>query len=473
MPFLRAHKIEICIFLLALVVRLLYFGLSYSAHDGNLVAAINAGDSYYDIGQNIIADNGYSAVQEPPYVLTSYRTPGMPFFIAWVYFLFGSYLAVIILQIVLGSIVPLLGMKIARFIVEKKTISVAVGIFLALEPTGVLLSTVLLSETVFAFLFALSLICLFHYWNDKTQIPLLASAFLLGIATLTRPSVEYLPVIIVAVILWEARKRLSWTVIKHIGLYVFVFLTTLSPWLYRNYQEFGVLGLSSQQGAALYSIMVPSVLAIENGTDFSQEYNTEIAGPNETNFSQSSEYSALALPILISHPRGLALLSLNTGVSFFIYDGVYDVLHHIKLDNGMFDLLNRLKLDSGIPPGAPTFLSLLSAPFALWHFFFSLLTTPFVFVLLGRLAWLFITLAFLIGVWHIGRTKRQHIYALTAASIVAYLMLTTLVVGMTVNYRYRFPVNAIIFTFAAYGVTASAPWLLKKFRILAHKNKTL
>lgn len=447
---MRAHKVEVCIFALALMLRLLYFGFAYTAHGGDFAATSNGGDGYYDISQNLIAGNGFSTVHEPPYAPTSYRTPGLPYFIALIHALFGSYYAVIAAYLLVGSIVPLLGMRIAQYITEKQVVIISVGLLLALEPTSVLFSTVLLSETLFTFLFSLSILCLFQYWEERSLKSFVASSLLLGTSILTRPTIEYLPILLVGIILWEARKRFSRTVCIHAGLYAAIVLITLSPWLYRNYHEFGVLGLSSQQGAALYAIAVPSVLAIENHTSFSQELNRNIAGPNETNFAQSDEYSKLAIPILVSHPRALVLMSMNTMFSFFTYDGTYDVLRQIKLYDGMYDVLAKAKLDSGIRVGEPTLLVLKSSPRAVLKYLVAVSTTPVAVILLGRIAWLLITLLFVIGVWQYMRKEHRNVFAVAAVSIVAYLMVTTIVVGYTVNYRYRMPVNSIILTFAAY-----------------------
>lgn len=463
MAFIRTHKIEIGIFALALIVRLLFFWLGLAAHGGDLVNTINAGDGYYEIAQNIIAGHGYSAAQEPPYALTSYRTPGMPYFIVALQFLFGTSLAVIMAHIVLGSIVPLLGMSIARYLTEKRAIAVMTGVFLALEPTGVMFSTVLLSETVFTFFFLLSLLYLFRAIRDQALAPLCLSAFLLGMSTLVRPPVEYLPVVIIALLLWKARARLSRAAFLHAGLYALIFLLTLSPWLYRNYRAFGVFGLSSQQGAALYAVMVPSVLAIERGTNVSQEFNTDIAGPNETDFAQSAEYTKRAVPVLLSHPRALALLGAHTAFSFFTYDGVYDFLRRINLDGDMFTILSQAKQENGIPIGTPVLLSLFSAPVAVLQYLAAAAASPLAFVLISRVFWLLITLAFLFSVWRAVREKPQSLFALIAVCVVIYLMLTTLIVGYTVNYRYRLPVNALIFTLAASEAVLAAAWFRRIF----------
>jgi 4-amino-4-deoxy-L-arabinose transferase-like glycosyltransferase len=428
----------------------LYFWFAHTAHGGDFAATSNGGDGYYDISQNLIMGNGFSTEHEPPYVPTSYRTPGLPYFIALIHSLFGSYYAVIAAYLLIGSIVPLLGMRIAQYITEKRSIIIVVGLLLALEPTSILFSTVLLSETLFTFLFLLSVLCLFQYWKERSLKSLVVSSVLLGVSILTRPTIEYLPIVLVGIILWEARKQFSRMVCIHASLYMAIVLITLSPWIYRNYHEFGVLGLSSQQGAALYVIAVPSVLAIENNTSFSKELNRNIAGPNETNFAQSDAYSKLAIPILLNHPRSLALMSMNTMFSFFTYDGTYDVLHHIKLYDGMYDVLAKAKLDSGIRVGEPTLLVLKSSPLAVLKYLVAVSTTPLALILIGRIVWLLITLLFMIGVWQYMRKERRNVFTVTMISIVAYLMITTIVVGYTVNYRYRMPINSIIFTFAAY-----------------------
>jgi len=465
--FLQKYKVEIFVFVLALIVRLVFLGFSYTTHDGNLTGVINAGDGYYDIAQNIVAGNGYSTAHGSPYTPTAYRTPVTPYFIALMYFLFESYFAAILVHILLGSIIPLLGMRLSRFITNVRGIYIAVGIFLALEPVGALLSIQFLSETLFTFLFLFSLLFLFKYWKEKSLTTLLLSAFFLGVSTLTRPTIEYLPIIIIALILWEARAHLSRTVFVRAGLYVLIFLITLSPWIYRNYQTFGALGVSSQQGAALYAVVVPSVLAIENKTNFSQETIAGVAA-TDSNFVQSAEYFKLAIPILLQHPKAFVLLYVNTAFSFFTYDGIFEVLRYIRFNNfdvdgGMFAVLSHAKISSGIPLGTPTLFLLLSSPLKVLNYLLALSTTPLLFILIGRASWFLITCAFVAGSWRFFFRERQSIYGLTAVSIVMYMMLTTIAVGFTITTRYRMPVNALIFTVAAYEAVLLAAWCRSKF----------
>lgn len=467
LTFLQKHKVGIFIFVLALAVRILLLGSSYSAHDGNLTSVINAGDGYYDIAQNIVAGHGYSTATGTPYTPTAYRTPVTSYFIALAYFIFGSYFVAIFIHIVLGSIIPLLGMRIARFITDVRGIGIAVGIFLAFEPVGALLSIQFLSETLFTFLFLLSLLYLFQYWKSKMLTPLLWSSFFLGASVLTRPTAEYLPIVIVALILWEARVHLSRTVFARAGLFVLIFLITLSPWIYRNHRTFGALGISSQQGAALYAVVVPSVLAIAHETNFSQETISGVAA-TDSNFVQSAEYFKLSIPILMQHPKALALLYVNTAFSFFTYDGIFEVLRYIRFNNfdvdgGMFAILSHAKVASGIPIGTPTLFLLLSSPLKVMHYFGALSTTPLLFIIIGRALWLLITCAFLAGAWRFLFRERSNIYGLTAVSIVMYMMLTTIAVGFTITTRYRMPVNALIFTVATYEAVLIVAWCRSKF----------
>lgn len=447
MSFWRAHAAEMGILILALAARFFYLWLSYNALHTDLPGVLNAGDGYFDIAQNLIAGHGYSIAHQEPFVPTSYRTPGMPYFIAGAYALFHSWFGVIALHIIVGSLVPLLGMRLAYLITGSRKVCIAVGIFCALEPTGILLSDVLLSETLFAFVFLSALLIFYKYLQKESLLLLSASALLFGFSILVRPSVEYLPVFLVAVIviaLWG--KPLTY-IGARAALFTVLCALVLAPWVIRNYREFGAIGLSSQQGAALYAVTVPSVLAAERHTAFAEEYNTEIAGPNDADFVQSVAYTKIAIPILLAHPVGLALVSANTGFSFMTYDGVYDVLRRIGFEGNLFETIQKTKLSAGMAPDAPTLL-MLSHPLLLLAFLSGVMKSPLALIFAVRAVWFVAAILFVMGVWRLMRQKPRRLFASVAFIVVIYLLLTTILTGFTVNYRYRMPVNSLILAFA-------------------------
>lgn len=452
MGFLRSHKVEIGIFALALLVRLFYFGLSLEVNNGNITNTISAADGYFTVSQNLIDGHGLSSDTAPPYTPYSFRPPLFHFFVAGAYKLFGSYWGVIFLQIVLASLLPLIGMRLGAYFIENRRILVALGIFLALEPSSILYSVFLYSEVFFTFWFFVSIWAFFAYLNNKRAAYVALSAVLLGLATLTRPTSEYLPFIIGAVILWSHRGHIfSRKVLTDVGVYGAVFLVTISPWVYRNYVVFGVAGISPQTGVNLYTELLPTVYSIERGTTFQKEFadlrDSGVHGPNIATITEGDRYAAIAVPILLSHPRGLILSILNSWWSFFTLDGTFDFLRHI-----------RIRPQEMI--GKPSLVALFTDPSAVVSYFARNVNDgPLVFVLMMRIVWIVLTVLFLLGVWRYIKSRGMLPHATVAILIVLYFAATSFVTGFGLTARYRLPVNVFIVAFAFYEIVALAPRL--------------
>ena len=80
--FLISYRLELLVFVLALVARILYLELSI-IHFGDLIGAIGGSDGYLVVAQNIIAGHGLSDSASAPYVPYSFRPPLFFYFIAW------------------------------------------------------------------------------------------------------------------------------------------------------------------------------------------------------------------------------------------------------------------------------------------------------------------------------------------------------------------------------------------------------
>ena len=340
-------------------------------------------------------------------------------------------------------------MAIAGYIINKRSVSIAVGVLMALEPFSILFSIFFYSETIFMFLFSLSVLHLFQFLKEERIIPLILSSSLLGLSMLTKPTAQYVPIIFVGFIVWHYRTKLSQALIYSAG-YALICLLVVSPWLYRNYHEFGVAGISAQQGSTLYTILVPSMLAIKNGTTFQQEFNIILAqggtDPNSTSISQSAEFTHKAIPILLANPLPLTLTFANTGLNFFIHDGMYDVLKHVGVKPTTF-------------LGKPALFLLFSDPGKLFSYIGNVLFQPLILILVGRLAWILITLLFIAGVVRAFRGQQMTIYKTIALTLVVYFMLVALTIGLAVNARYRMPINLLVFTFAVSEVVILAQWI--------------
>lgn len=454
MRYIRAHKFEIGIFILAVLVRLALFGATFTAHERVFEDTISGADGYFVISQNILAGHGYSSQGSPPYVLNSIRPPVQPYFLAGAHVLFGGYWGPFALQILMGGAIALLGIALARYFTLSKKAPYAVGILLAVEPLGSLFSTIFYAETTCTFLLLLALLCFFKYIDEHKLPLLLCAGAALGLSTLAKPTVEYVALLCSAALAWHYRATLR-KELPRIALFALTFLLVLSPWVYRNWSVFGVAGVSPQLGEQLNVVLVPSVLSMENGTTFDYEYRKVIsAGGADTNtasIASSSEYLHRALPILLAHPKALALTMANTALNFFIHDGVYVVLDY-----------------AGAQPkgslGKPALFLLLSDPGKLFGYIKSVIFEPTIAILFARVFWIMTTILFVAGsariAWHHDNTRRM-----LGVAVVIYFMLTTLIIGIAVTGRYRLPVNAIILSVAVSEAVVLTAAMRRRFDV--------
>lgn len=440
MTFFQKYKLEIAIFFLALIVRCLYLGFSIEAWGGNVHGAIEGADYYFVLSQNILAGHGFSIATEPPYVINSFRTPVMPYFLVVAHQVFGGYFGAILFQILLASLLPILGMRLAWQVMRRRWMSIATGIFLSFEPYTVLFSTIFYSETVFTFIFFISLIYFFKYLEDRRLLHLLFSSAFMGFAMLTKPTAEYLPLFLGALLLWVWRSDFRRGLI-HTAVFLVTCALIVSPWVYRNYVVTGSPGLSPLAGVTLYTQLWPSVLSIKNGTSWGVEYHkivdNGVSGPNNASVEESAADAKIAVPLLLQNPVPLAIVSVNTALSFFTHDGVYDVLRHLKI-----------KPDVGF--GGPALFMAIKDPGAFLGLVAHFIATPFVLILIMRIFWVVFTALFVYGAIRYCMRERRPA-GIAAIIIVFYFMLTTLTIGLSVNARYRLPVNVFIAAFAVYA----------------------
>ena len=440
--FFKKHKILIIIFLIALLARSALFFINFHANDYDLIPTIKGDDGYYELSRGLLLGHGFSWDAEPPFSPNPLRPPVWPLFIAAILYLFKSYWMVLFAQILIGSIIPLLGMHIVNKVIPSMKMSIIVGVLLALEPYSILFSSILYTETFFIFLFFIFLLFFLDYFKNNTYRNIIWAALFLGLATLTKPTVQYLPVAIPFFMLWHFRKNITREVIMQIAVFIGIFMLTIAPWLYRNYKEFGVVGMSAQPAFNLYVYLVPSVLSIENKTSFAEEYKEFVKedgfDENTITLSNSDYFTSQSVAILKQHPLSLLKSTVNSSVAFFTHDGILTVLMY-----------------AGHTPSAylskPAAFLLFDSPSEFWEIFKKMITSPLVLVLLGRIIWIIITFAAFFGAARLFMEKKLGILPVLALFLIAYFAATTAINGLGVNARFRMPVNLFIFMFAACG----------------------
>jgi 4-amino-4-deoxy-L-arabinose transferase-like glycosyltransferase len=443
LSWLERYRTEASIFIVAIALRLALLALIIYLTGAGIEGVVGRNDGYYDISKNLLEGNGFSRALRPPFTPDPLRTPIYPLFIATVLGAFGTYWAVVLFQILAGSLIPVLGMQIAHRILPLNSGAALVGVLLAVEPLSVLYSFVFFTETIFICFFFLSLLLLFGYLERADTWRIAGSALLLGMATLTKPTTQYLLVFVALLVVWRGRKSGSRQVWAHVVGFLLVFLVSISPWLYRNYRTFGMVGLSAQPAFNLYRLLVPTVLAIEHGTTIKDEQERlskrDATDENDIDLSSSPRFIARSLEILKGYPVSLVKAAGMSLITFFTHDGLLAVLKHAG-----YEVSLRL------PGGAV--VSAFRSPWTLVTAIPGLLDNPAVFILLGRVAWVLVTTAFFLGVFRFLRREGPSANAVWALFLVAYFAITTVAVGFGIYARYRMPVNVFIFAFALYAV---------------------
>jgi 4-amino-4-deoxy-L-arabinose transferase-like glycosyltransferase len=193
-------------------------------------------DSYcYDkLAKRMIEYKKFSVYPENSYLPEPARTPGYPCFLYIVYKFFGSNQWIVTLfQAIVDSIVGVLIFSLLS-IINFSRIGFVAGLLYALNLHQALYTTQILTEIIFTFFLFLSISSILWTTNKYKNYRILVSGFLLGVATFIRAIALYFPFLICIWLLINHREKISLRS-KKIGLFGVSFITTILPWIIRNY----------------------------------------------------------------------------------------------------------------------------------------------------------------------------------------------------------------------------------------------
>lgn len=187
---------------------------------------------YDTTAQNIIQGRGYSSSLSG--ILDSNRPPLFPFLLAGIYGIFGpSHLAAKLALALIGSLTCLFIYLIAKEVFNKRVATVALLISIV-YPFFIYYTGRLLTETLFVFLLATTILELIkvtktHFLKDQLLV-----GGLLGLAILTRPVLSFFPIaiLILLFVLFENKK----IALKNFAIIFLVMVVILAPWTIRNYK---------------------------------------------------------------------------------------------------------------------------------------------------------------------------------------------------------------------------------------------
>jgi 4-amino-4-deoxy-L-arabinose transferase-like glycosyltransferase len=249
----KEHKELITIFLLALGVRLTLFIIVSPWSDEFAKERILTPDSYWyqNIAVNLLEHNVFSKSISSPYVPDIHRTPIYPFFLAFLYALFGYKLYIPILcQLLIGSLTCIVTYKVGKILFIEKS-ALCAGLLAAFEYSSVLLANILLTDTLFSFLFIMHIYFLIKSFKTNSKKIFVYSAILLGCAALCRPVSVYFFLFLIWIFVLQFKHNLFKCVFKY-SIFTLVFILTLLPWMFRNYLVSGRFLVSSLQESVVH-----------------------------------------------------------------------------------------------------------------------------------------------------------------------------------------------------------------------------
>jgi len=433
-------KSLIIIFVVGLVVRLLILitGLSVGGHDFYLNYSDAVG--YTRLAGNIFNGNGFSINQAIPFEPNSTRTPLYPLFLALSLLISGNFWVAVAFQTILGAFIPILVYFLLKKLNFSDKISLVVSAFFGIEPFFSAHGVFLLSEVLFIFIFLSSCVLYFHYVAKRRVFFLILSAVFLGLAALTRPIAFYMIFIFLLHMAFIGFRQWRQTLVN-IGIFAAVSLLVVSPWLWRNWQQFGVAKLSSIDSVGLYLYQAGSVLAMENGTEFEVEKrklldDLEREGINYKSLKYARILNKKALDIIISHPKSFLKINSLVAWQFFTHDGYYDLAWHL----GFYR-------DGSGPP-----ITILDLKNSILKLPKVLLADPFFFLFIaGRVLWVIIFFAAMFGAILSLRDRANRSRDIFMLLMIAYVLLASLSIGYSINARFRLPISVFYIAYTMFA----------------------
>ncbi len=242
------------LFVAALLVRLLFNGLVIGME-------VPTQDTFSDwkeydmVGLSVASGTGFTIFGQP-YLI---HPPGYPLFLGILYLLFGhSYAAVKVAQSLLGALTCVVILLIGERLFTKRVGMVAAAIA-AVYPHLVYYTGILMSETLFLFLSMLFLWALAMLREDFSLRRSAYAGAVLGVASLTRPMLMFIPALLLFWIWIECRSSKRALVLTA-TLWLWMAVVIL-PWTVRNYVVTGsFVPIVATHWVTLYGANNPVIL---------------------------------------------------------------------------------------------------------------------------------------------------------------------------------------------------------------------
>ncbi len=340
---------------LTLVLRLFMFLLvgSWDAAVERDVILTSDAQLYHVLGSHLASTGTFMA--DPV------RTPAYTCYIAAFYAVGGVHPWIVIAsQLVLDAFIACLCFVFASSLLGRRAGAVA-GILYAFDPSANLSANMLMSDTLFTFFLVGASILALRAWAPHgspiaarkppaggSGLPMqLLAALLLGLATLTRPVALYFVPMYAVIVLRQYRGAILNGLARVAGMSA-VFLLVLTPWVLRNVQEYGVVGISSSGALNMLFLYAVPAESLHSGVSAVQAVrNIEVWGGvspelfrdgRRNLYEQHLEIGRLGRQYLLAHPTDLVRATLLGMAQMFVGSGSGGYSTLIGTGTGITDL---------------------------------------------------------------------------------------------------------------------------------------
>jgi 4-amino-4-deoxy-L-arabinose transferase-like glycosyltransferase len=419
------------------------------------------GDSadYAILTHNLFHNGTFSSSVAPPLIPESFRLPGYSFFLYPFQFLPHPLLWGMLAQIALGSLTVVLLYRLGRTFLSEKA-GWWGALLLCVEPTTVLYSTLVMSDTLFVFSMVLGIYVLFTRPLSlrNALVTGVLAGLLFGYAVLVRTIAQYLAVCLVAayaVVFHKELKPLSWTLLKIAAFFVGIALV-MAPWALRNHAQFGTYTISSTPYINFTQYNLVYFYAYQHGTtppEVQHLFSGRIPYPTDSFWFRSLINESIFRDMMREGLHGnimpYAAFHLTKTLPFFLNDSLRDI--------------NRM---TGILPPPQKTINftdlLLRKDFGGIARYFITPQSDLWLLLAGATFWVSVSALWLFGVLHAAITRNKTFFFLVLVSgVILYFAVLS---SPVIQPRYRMPAAPFMLLAAAYGALSLRDMLSKKAR---------
>ena len=284
------------VFVLGFVIRLVVFIGALNATPNDPTVFYNKDDTHSYISPLMgLIDTGRFESDGKPEIL---RTPGYPVFMLPGALLGNMECYTILFQVVVSSLTILLAYLAAWMTFENVPAANFAAALYAVEPMSIIQSSVLHTETLFAFLLMVFVVLMLRYFRTGSVWSICIGGLVAAVCAYVRPLAYYMPVFIfiVLIILYLLKRDFSKERLVHFTLFLLLAMAPLFLWQVRNYIVSGFSGFSVIAGKDLYFDAGVAILASKAGVNFHDQKKAMGYGDDETYFNLHPEQRGWPYP---------------------------------------------------------------------------------------------------------------------------------------------------------------------------------